>query len=435
MAGIPEYVECADRLDSFFGICSNMKLCVLQNTTHETFLRNRFPEDIVIASSAGRTYENFVDGVCNVLAKERNSLALSRVQELGYEGLYVVGNNFFTKEPLAMVTRENDEQWSQIVDLVLDQLLAAERLGISKDTIGLFNFTQAFLGDVIDLSMSVAAVGNFGELYDRHLEESFSRSRSNLLQTNCSLTDNGLFYTLPFGDTTASEQTLSSSSLLSTIRKRGTLRCGVISDRPGGFANYDSAEEQWVGFDIDLCRAAAAGIILDRRRDDGNFDDSLLFEIVPISERRAISDLLDGSIDVAFSMTAESLRDHALLVKTTMPYFYTSADPTVQSYTMISLATEPELGDILFWILTAMMHAEERSISSRTANQMLPPVSFLGTDFTNVLRNAVAAVGNYGDLYRRHLEDLHPRSAKEASCNRLNELPRGPQQTSFWTTT
>ena len=434
MAGIPEYVECADRLDSFFGICSNMKLCVLQNTTHETFLRNRFPEDIVIASSAGRTYENFVDGVCNVLAKERNSLALSRLQEFGYEGEYVVGKNFFTKEPLAMVTREDDEQWSQIVDLVLDQLLAAERLGISKNNVELFNFTQPLLGDGIDLSTAVAAVGNFGELYDRHLEESFSRSRSNLLQMNCSLTDNGLFYTMPFGDTTASEQTLSSSSLLATIRKRGTLRCGVIGDRPG-FANYDSVEQEWTGFEVDLCQAAAAGIILDRQRADDGVDDSFLFEIVPVSERRAISDLLDGTIDVALSMTAESLRDHALLVKSTMPYFYISADPTSKSYTMASLATEPELGDLLFWILTAMMHAEERSISSRTANQMLPPVSLLGADFTNMLRNAVAAVGNYGDLYPRHLEDLHPRSAKEASCNRLNELPRGPQQTSFWTTT
>lgn len=36
--GLPEYVGCADRLDSVNGICSGLKVCVLSGTTEETFL-------------------------------------------------------------------------------------------------------------------------------------------------------------------------------------------------------------------------------------------------------------------------------------------------------------------------------------------------------------------------------------------------------------
>jgi general L-amino acid transport system substrate-binding protein len=51
------------------------------------------------------------------------------------------------------------------------------------------------------------------------------------------------------------------ADLLDTIKERGELICGTLDYLPGvGFLN-DKGE--WSGFDVDFCKAAAAGILGD----------------------------------------------------------------------------------------------------------------------------------------------------------------------------
>jgi general L-amino acid transport system substrate-binding protein len=50
-----------------------------------------------------------------------------------------------------------------------------------------------------------------------------------------------------------------SGSQLKTIRDRGVFKCGVYENVPG-LASLN-AQGQWVGFDVDYCRAMAAAIL------------------------------------------------------------------------------------------------------------------------------------------------------------------------------
>jgi general L-amino acid transport system substrate-binding protein len=76
------------------------------------------------------------------------------------------------------------------------------------------------------------------------------------------------------------------SQTLKTVQDRGSLICGV---NPGleGFASKD-ASGQWVGFDVDFCRAVAAAI----------FDDPSKVQYVPLSASDRFDALKNKQIDV-----------------------------------------------------------------------------------------------------------------------------------------
>lgn len=88
---------------------------------------------------------------------------------------------------------------------------------------------------------------------------------------------------------------------LSTVKARGTLRCGV---NPGlaGFAFLDNAGV-WRGFDVDLCRAVATAV----------FGDATRVRFVPVSAKERFTALQTGEIDVLVRNTTWTLsRDTAL---------------------------------------------------------------------------------------------------------------------------
>ena len=54
----------------------------------------------------------------------------------------------------------------------------------------------------------------------------------------------------------------------------------------------------------------------------------------------------------------------------------------------------------------------------------MPVVSLFGEERKQMFRDAVYAVGNYGEIYNRTLESIIPREGR----NLLNTNPVGPQQ-------
>ena len=71
--------------------------------------------------------------------------------------------------------------------------------------------------------------------------------------------------------TTAGEEHRQAIGLLAEVQARGTLNCGVNNTVPGFGFTDDTGEH--VGFDIDFCRAIAAGVLgdpeaVDLRRPD-----------------------------------------------------------------------------------------------------------------------------------------------------------------------
>ncbi len=75
-------------------------------------------------------------------------------------------------------------------------------------------------------------------------------------------------------------------STIDAVKKRGTLVCGVNGELPG-FSQL-SVREEWVGLDVDLCRAVAAAVLGDATR----------VKFVPLTAKQRFDALESGDIDV-----------------------------------------------------------------------------------------------------------------------------------------
>ena len=113
------------------------------------------------------------------------------------------------KEPLGPTVRADDDQWFDINKWVLNALIEAEELGITSDNVerakaetkmpnvqrllGVIPGSGKALGlDEDWASRAIKAVGNYGEMYDRHLTPiGLDRGQNRLWK------DGGLMYALP----------------------------------------------------------------------------------------------------------------------------------------------------------------------------------------------------------------------------------------------
>lgn len=88
---------------------------------------------------------------------------------------------------------------------------------------------------------------------------------------------------------------------LQTVRDRGVLNCGVTT----GFAGFSAPDSKgnWVGLDVDMCRAVAAAV----------FGDATKFKAVPLNAQQRFTALQSGEIDLlARNTTVTQQRDTAL---------------------------------------------------------------------------------------------------------------------------
>jgi len=88
---------------------------------------------------------------------------------------------------------------------------------------------------------------------------------------------------------------------LSTIERRGRLICGVSTLR--GFASKNK-EGIWEGFEVDLCRAVAAGIF---GKDKFHNRQTEPVDFVPLAAGERFSSLNDKTIDLLVAMTSQNI--------------------------------------------------------------------------------------------------------------------------------
>ena len=160
----------------------------------------------------------YLAGRCDAATADRSSLNSSRA---GFEAPdeHVILDKVLSKEPLAPATVDGDSQWADAVRWVVHGLMAAEEQGITQGNID-DQVTSAtsgenqenaairrFLGIEGDLGaklglpndfvvQAVRAVGNYGEIYDRHLGPDTPTFIPRGL--NDSYVDGGLHYAPPF---------------------------------------------------------------------------------------------------------------------------------------------------------------------------------------------------------------------------------------------
>lgn len=77
----------------------------------------------------------------------------------------------------------------------------------------------------------------------------------------------------------------------------------------------------------------------------------------------------------------------------------------------------------VYWIISAILYADEQTIYKATAQDRLPEVHFFGPTYTDMFRRAVTSSGSYSEIYNNHLEMELPRGGP----NLVNVLLSGPQ--------
>ena len=261
-AGDPFFVECADTGNSTDS-CAPMSICALGGTTHVDAIRSGFESVplIIEARTTSEMYTQFINGECDVIAGEQFDVAPSILHNMGHSDVYVMGNVSHSKEPLALVTRNDDAQWSDFVNWVLQGLIASEENGVTQERSWTLSQTGVFGGQFSNMFINaVREVGNYAEMYRKHLDSILPRPTANMLNVGVS----GVLYGMPFGNLLHDDNvTIGNLNMLGPIEggqlkqiiDRGFLRCGVSLRVI--FAQNDEASGDWTGknrdYDIFVC--------------------------------------------------------------------------------------------------------------------------------------------------------------------------------------
>lgn len=404
--GVPEFVKCADNV-SVIKECANIRICSQLGTTWYDVTTKLFPvSKIVITNEQGESIQSLIEGKCNVIQGEQYEAPESVVRASGYVGPYAQGGNHFTKEPLAMVTRDGDPEFAHFVNAVFQSLLDAEKANITMATAVSFAQTGETFGDEYKdmYKNALAAVGNYGEIYAKHLESISPRLKVNMINDGTT----GLLYSHPFGKADTVGPGPIKSGIIENILERGFLRCGIP---PGN--------ELSVGLDIEFCRAIA-GSILQRGPDD------VSFKRVSASHENISQALESGDIDVYAGGVVDTMSDTTRSgLSFSSTYFY--EDPSGNStaskaITLGAQEADAQWTDLVYWVVMATTYAEENGITQMTSNEM-PLINLFGVGLERLFRDAILAVGNYGEMYRR----VFGQNATRVGRNMLNASPFGPQ--------
>ena len=202
--------------DSAFDL-DGVTACVTSGTTTELNLADFFRQNgldltTVVFEDTASVYGAYESGRCDVTTSDKSQLAAIR-SGFANSGDHKILAETISKEPLTPVAPHGDDQWFDLVKLVMYVLINAEELGVTQANVDSMTssdnilirrmlgvegeFGQADVGLDADFAVDVLkAVGNYGEIYDRYLGPngiSFELPR----QSNELWTNGGLIYAPP----------------------------------------------------------------------------------------------------------------------------------------------------------------------------------------------------------------------------------------------
>lgn len=165
------------------------KICVLQGTTSELNIQDFDTEhsmdfEIVTFADDIGTNEAYRSGQCDALTTDRSGLVSTR-SSFDNPDDHIILPGVISEEPLGPLVPHGDDQWFDIVKTAIAILIYAEAYGVTSDTVPsaatgdtkvdrLMGMEGSFGQEALGLPDTVAqdvirAVGNYGEIYDRHL--------------------------------------------------------------------------------------------------------------------------------------------------------------------------------------------------------------------------------------------------------------------------
>ena len=193
-------------------------ICVQTGTTTELNLADVFAAQGIDFTPLPfgddtQTYQAYDDGQCDAVTSDRSQLLAQRTA-LSNPDDHVILDEVMSKEPLGPVVPLGDDAWFNIVKWVVFATFEAEEQGITQDNVAdmastsenpvvqrLLGAANPELGEGLGLEPDwvvtmISAVGNYGEIYDRHLGPGtqFELERG----PNALWTDGGLLYAPPY---------------------------------------------------------------------------------------------------------------------------------------------------------------------------------------------------------------------------------------------
>lgn len=384
----------------------------------------------VIEESTGGCIDRFVEGSVNAVAGEPGVTLTSKIfQSAGYSGDLFFSQNLLSREPNSIAAVDLDPEWADYVTYVMDALLTAEAIGLSqKAAQDILESNKTALvpatwrdGDPILIEWilrAVAAVGNYGELYNRTIQPAVPRAGLNLLNEN---NTTGLLYSFPFGyKNDEFDRTLEPGPKIEELEERGTLRCGV--HQRVGFAELveesinGTNSTSWLGMDVEFCKAIAAALF--RTEVD-------TLEIVSLDEGTGFMALDDETVDVVAGQLVTLSNKYrepttGLSYSFSPPYFYSDGSLD-KVYALATTKRDARFSAFVYWTVMALIYAEENKITPANAHILMPPVNLFGPHSKQMFIDSVVRVGNYGSIYNRTVGPFFPRTGR----NLLNTLEGG----------
>jgi general L-amino acid transport system substrate-binding protein len=165
-------------------------ICVAPGTTTELnladyFRANKMEFKPVVIEKIDELVAAFFGGRCDVYTTDSSALAAARTGRASNPDDYVILTERISKEPLAPAVRHGDEEWKDIVSWTIYALFEAEEKGITQKnldemaksedpTLKRILGSTPGMGKALGLDEkwaynAIKAVGNYGEIFDRHL--------------------------------------------------------------------------------------------------------------------------------------------------------------------------------------------------------------------------------------------------------------------------
>ena len=193
-------------------------VCIQTGTTTELnladfFRSNNISYEPVPIETNAEAQQQYLAGACDVYTTDASGLAATRAT-FEDPSAHVVLPEIVSKEPLGPLVRHGDNEWGDIVRWTLNALITAEELGVTSANVAEMAAaagnnpevnrllgTEGNLGEMLGLdanwaATALAAVGNYGEIFEKNIGENTPIGLARGL--NASYTDGGLIYSPPF---------------------------------------------------------------------------------------------------------------------------------------------------------------------------------------------------------------------------------------------
>ena len=193
-------------------------VCIQTGTTTELnladfFRANNISYEPVPIETNAEAQQQYLAGACDVYTTDASGLAATRAT-FEDPSAHVVLPEIVSKEPLGPLVRHGDNEWGDIVRWTLNALISAEELGVTSANVGDMAAsagnnpevnrllgTEGNLGEMLGVdadwaAKAIAAVGNYGEIFEKNIGENTPIGLARGL--NASYRDGGLIYSPPF---------------------------------------------------------------------------------------------------------------------------------------------------------------------------------------------------------------------------------------------